>query len=216
VFFDGIGSSAVQEWVAANKAVTTVIPTGLTSPTGLVVDAVGNLYVADAAANTVSELPRAFVDPTAKSEGRSAGHDTLPTVLPASENLKSPFAPTSDQSWLTIKGITNGVLSFTFSANTGLPRTATITLLRQPITVSQDGINPIQFTATTISTNGTFQFSFTNVTGATFTVLSSTDVSLPLNQWTPVGSSVEGPPGQYQFTGASTTNSQVFYIISSP
>jgi hypothetical protein len=64
--------------------------------------------------------------------------------------------------------------------------------------------------------NGTFQFSFTNLPGATFTVLSTTNVSLPLGQWTPLGAPVESPPGQYEFTGAPATNAQTFYIIRSP
>ena len=53
-------------------------------------------------------------------------------MLPATENLLGPFAPTSDQSWLTISGITNGVVSFSFTANAGLARTDLSACLAKP------------------------------------------------------------------------------------
>ena len=84
-------------------------------------DGAGNVYIADSGNNAIKELPRAFVDPTAKVGSRRAGSDVLPVVLPATANLLAPFAPTSDQPWLTITGITNGVVSFAFTANTAAP-----------------------------------------------------------------------------------------------
>ena len=103
----------------------------------MAVDGAGNVYIADTGDNAIKELPHAFVDPTARSESLAAGNDALPVVLPATENLLAPFAPTSDQPWLTITGITNGVVSFSFTANTGPSRTAHITLLGQTIPVTQ-------------------------------------------------------------------------------
>ena len=47
---------------------------------------------------------------------------------------------------------------------------------------------------------GTFQFAFTNTPGATFTVLSTTNVALPLTNWTLRGPATETTPGQFQFT----------------
>src|SRR5208337_4417372 len=47
-----------------------------------------------------------------------------------------PFAPVSDSPWLTISGVTNGVVSFAFAAAT-TNRTAHITLLGQLIAVTQ-------------------------------------------------------------------------------
>ena len=65
--------------------------------------------------------------------------------------------------------------------------------------------------------NGAFQFNFTNQPGASFTVLTSTNVTLPLSNWTVLGSPVEGPAGQYQFTDTQATNSrQRFYSVKSP
>jgi hypothetical protein len=54
--------------------------------------------------------------------------------------------------------------------------------------------------------NGALQFSFTNPSGATFTVLASTDVGLPLSNWTVLGGVPETSPGQYQFTDPQAVN----------
>ena len=59
--------------------------------------------------------------------------------------------------------------------------------------------------------------SFTNTPGLSFTVLSTTNVALPLGQWRAAGPAVEGAPGSYTFTDpASLTNSQIFYTIRHP
>jgi hypothetical protein len=64
---------------------------------------------------------------------------------------------------------------------------------------------------------GAFQFGFTNLSGAGFTVLGTTNLSLPLSNWTVLGAPVESPPGQYQFTDTQATNVPVrFYRVSSP
>ncbi len=64
---------------------------------------------------------------------------------------------------------------------------------------------------------GAFQFSFTNLSGLGFTVLSTTNLSLPLSNWTALGVPVESPAGHYQFTDSQATNKAVrFYRVSSP
>jgi sugar lactone lactonase YvrE len=63
----------------------------------------------------------------------------LPGVLPATVDLQGENAPTSDQAWLTITGVVNGVVSYTCAENTsGSNRMATITLLGQPVVVAQE------------------------------------------------------------------------------
>jgi len=65
-------------------------------------------------------------------------------------------------------------------------------------------------------TNG-FQFAFSNVTNADFTVLASTNLALPLNEWVPIGNAMQNPPGQYLFTDPGATNyPQRFYQVVSP
>ena len=133
--------NAIKVWSAAanTNAVTTLVSTNLSNPQDVAVDASGNVYIADYANNAIKELPYSFVDPTPKHEDAAAGKDSLPVVLPPSQNLLPPFAPTSDQSWLTISGTTNGVVYFSFEANSGAIRTASIKLLGQTIPIFQAG-----------------------------------------------------------------------------
>ncbi|MCX6928863.1 MAG: hypothetical protein NT154_37485 [Verrucomicrobia bacterium] len=67
--------------------------------------------------------------------------------------------------------------------------------------------------------NGSLQLGFTNISDMTFTVLASTNVTLPLDLWSNVGFSMEAPAGsgQYQFTDPQATNSpQRFYRVRWP
>ncbi len=181
-------------------------------------DGAGNIYFDDYYNPALYELPCAFVDSTAKTEPSATGSDVLPPVLPSTENLLPPFAPASDQAWLTIGGVTNGVVSFSFTANTGSARTAHITLLGQSIPVTQGVIGtPPALTGAQILSNGVLQFGFTNTAGASFTVLSSTNLALPMSDWTVVGPATNTAPGQFQFISQPTTNdARRFYSVRSP
>jgi hypothetical protein len=65
--------------------------------------------------------------------------------------------------------------------------------------------------------DGSFRFDFTNSPNVGFVVLASTNLALPLSNWTGLGSPTEAPAGQYQFTDRQATNSQQrFYLIRSP
>ena len=160
------------------------------------------------------------MDPTVRLEGSAAGNDVLPGVLPATVNLRAPFAPTSDQPWLTITGVTNGVVSFAFVTNTNrASRTANITTLGQAIPITQAAaVVPPVLVNIALLTNGSFQFAFSNESaGATFTVLSSTNLSMPLSDWTVLGTPTNDGFGQYLFTDRSATNrDQRFYRVISP
>lgn len=64
---------------------------------------------------------------------------------------------------------------------------------------------------------GAVQFSFTNVSGAPFVMLTATNLDLPLAQWTEAGAVTEFFPGQFQFTDYPGTNAGVlFYRVRSP
>jgi alpha-tubulin suppressor-like RCC1 family protein len=79
-------------------------------------------------------------------------------------------------------------------------------------------------TANTITLNsarklsdGSFQFAFTNTPGALFRVMTATDVSTSLTNWTPLGGAMEVSAGQFQFTDAqATANPRRFYHVLSP
>jgi DNA-binding beta-propeller fold protein YncE len=140
VYITDYNNNAVKKWNAATNIVTTLVSTGLASPTGVAVDANGNVYISDDGNNVIRELPRAFVDPSPKYEVTSASaSDSLPVVLPSTESLLAPFAPTSDQTWLTIDSVSGGIVNFSVSPNAGSTRTAHISLLGQSIAVTQPG-----------------------------------------------------------------------------
>ncbi|MDB6109954.1 MAG: hypothetical protein JWR69_1704, partial [Pedosphaera sp.] len=64
---------------------------------------------------------------------------------------------------------------------------------------------------------GAFQFSFTNLPGASFNVFGSTNVTTPFSNWSWLGGVPELSPGQYQFTDPQPTGAPArFYRVSSP
>jgi predicted outer membrane repeat protein len=65
--------------------------------------------------------------------------------------------------------------------------------------------------------NGSFQFSFTNTPGASFSVLTTTNVALPLSNWTVLGTPIEISPGYFQYADLQATNQpRRFYGVRSP
>ena len=136
------GNNAIKEWSATTQTVSTLVSLGLNQPFGVAVDGAGNLYIADTDNYAIEERPRAFVPSGAVSEGAAAGSDQLLPILPTTELLTGLFAPSSDQAWLTIGNPSAGVISFSFTQNTGAARTANITVLGQQITVTQVAAPP--------------------------------------------------------------------------
>ena len=65
--------------------------------------------------------------------------------------------------------------------------------------------------------SGAFRFTFTNATGASFSVLATNNLTSPLTNWPVVGQAVESPAGSgnYQFTNSPGTNRQ-FYLLRQP
>ena len=101
--------------------------------------------------------------------------------------------------WALATVFVNGIQSTSSIVNISVPVPATTTLNR------------------TVLTNGEFQFGFTNSPGALFGVLATTNLSLPLTNWTKLGGVVEISPGQFQFTDPQATNGgQRYYNIFAP
>jgi streptogramin lyase len=134
-------SAAIAEWSAATQQVTTLVSTGLQQPVGVAVDGSGNVYIADAGNNAVEEIPWVFVGPASLTEPVTGGTDALLPVLPATTSLVGIFAPASNQGWLSIGSVANGVVGFSFTANSSTAaRTAQINVLGQQIAVTQNGL----------------------------------------------------------------------------
>ena len=54
------------------------------------------------------------------------------------------------------------------------------------------------------------------IPGAQYRILTSTDVTLPLTNWTPVATSVFAPDGSYSYTESSPTNPASFFLLVTP
>jgi N-acetylneuraminic acid mutarotase len=64
--------------------------------------------------------------------------------------------------------------------------------------------------------NGSFCFSFTNIHGLAFAIMTTTNVSLPMTNWQEIGGVIETSLGQFQFTDCQATNGgQRFYRVVS-
>jgi hypothetical protein len=85
----------------------------------------------------------------------------------------------------------------------------------QIVKVKLAQVDPFALTGAQIQSNNPFQFSFTNIAGAAFSVLTSTNLTLPLANWTALSGGVaEISPGQYQFTDSPpATNPSLFYRV---
>lgn len=86
--------------------------------------------------------------------------------------------------------------------------------------VAEPNINPPVLGSVSWSSAGNstvFKFAFTNDPDVDFTALATTNLALPLANWTVVGNVPEISAGHYQFTDPGVTNSpQRFYEVVSP
>lgn len=131
-------NDAVRRWQALDGQFTDAVngDTDLDSPYGVAVDADRNVYIADTSHNAIKEKVRAFVDASPVWLAGASGTGALTPVLPATVNLAGLFAPKSDQSWLTITGVTNGVVSYSYTA-ASIGSVAHVTFLGQTVTVTR-------------------------------------------------------------------------------
>jgi hypothetical protein len=64
---------------------------------------------------------------------------------------------------------------------------------------------------------GAWQFTFTNTSGAVFTALAATNLTLAFGNWTSLGGVAEVADGNFQFTDTQATNYSLrFYRVRSP
>jgi hypothetical protein len=78
-------------------------------------------------------------------------------------------------------------------------------------------VPPIILANTSLPSGGAVQFAFTNVPGLSFTAFAAANATLPLADWTRLGTAAEVSPGHFQFSDAPATNDpQRFYRVRSP
>jgi hypothetical protein len=211
VYFTEISANSMNKYSLAFNNVTVL---GGQGPTVIAADAARNYYFFS---GSVQKIPYAFVDSTAQSVPILGGNGQLPPVLPLNADIAGPLSPTADQSWITVTGVTNGVVYYSVAANTNLARSGNIFVLGKAIPVQQDGVPLIPpFLANPTSTNGTFGFMFTNTQTTNFSVLYSTNLMTPLSNWLPLGAPSNISAGVFQFTAPNTNDPQGFYRVSSP
>jgi hypothetical protein len=93
----------------------------------------------------------------------------------------------------------------------GIQSTSSIVNIRVPLPTAP------KLSSATMLTDGSFQFAFTNSVGALFGVLATTNLALPLTNWTALGGVVEIAPGQFQFSDLQATNGpKRFYRAFAP
>jgi hypothetical protein len=168
-------NSGIKKWNASTQQVTIL---GSSVPSGIALDSSGNVYIVEVGYWAIQEIQFAFVGPASLAESGWNGSDSLLPVLPATASLIGVFAPTSDQAWLTIGTIANGVINFSFATNTSVSRTAHISVLGQQITVTQNGLLTQTITfgplATQVFGSAPFTLSATASSGLTVSFNSQT------------------------------------------
>jgi hypothetical protein len=120
-----------------------------------------------------------------------------------------------------------GVVTFTnltaFSTNIVTGATIAFTSSGMAGATSSPGFNipapiPSRLGGVKLS-GGQLKFVFTNITGLSYSVLATNNLTAPFSNWPLVGHAVESPAGSgnYQFTNSSpATNAQLFYILRQP
>jgi hypothetical protein len=204
------GIATTIETYSTDLAYLGSFATGLNEPYGLAFDTSGNLYVANSGTN-------------------GALVNTIVKFTPA--GLRSTFASaTNGLSRPT--GLAFDSAGNLFVANLGNGTIVKLTPdggsvfasgLNSPTSIAVfPGLNLWSATPITLSnpktvTNGMFQFDLHENLGLTLTVLGTTNVSLPLTNWTALGSVSEVSPGMYRFVDTQATNfSQRFYRVVAP
>lgn len=212
VYVSDANLNATLEWTAASNTVTQVSGSAYAPA----VDANGNIFLADGQGNRVYEVPRAFIDPTPRIEGVGGAQDTLSPVLPANEDLLFALAPMPGQSWVNITSTAGDAIQFTVSPSASA-RSTTINLYGEAIPIIQtNNVFAPQIGGVKLLGNGTVEFLFTNNPNASFTVLGTSNLSLPTSNWTVLGVTTNVSADVYEFIDTDATNVTRFYRVQSP
>ncbi|QEL17125.1 Calx-beta domain-containing protein [Limnoglobus roseus] len=137
VYFSDMGNGAVKVYDAQTTAVTTII-TGLNRPTGVAVTPAGDVSVLESNTQSFKILPQAYLNADSQTPAATAGSLAIPVVSLNPLALSGALTPKSDQSWLTVTGVSGGQVNLSYTANTaGTARSANVTLLGRTVAVVQ-------------------------------------------------------------------------------
>ena len=126
----------------------------------------------------------------------------LPTRIPGGWQLTGQTLPVGQSFYVRARGRTS---SGRFNSSRGMVES-----------VAQFYLSPPSLTRLTMENNGTFRFAFSNSFATAFTVLVSTNASLPVAQWEVLGAPVPVGGGLYDFSDPAAVNHrQRFYQLRS-
>jgi len=136
--------------------------------------------------------------------------------------LPDPDTTWSDTSYTSgcVSGFPPGYALVTVFVN-GIPSVSSdppdIPSMGNILNISVPVPTPPNLTGSQKLADGSFQFAFTNSIGALFGVLTTTNLALPMTNWTVLGGVTEISLGQFQFADLQLTNdAQRFYRVYSP
>lgn len=197
--------------------------TFMISATGYSTNFASQVLVGAASQLIVSKQPVA-----PKADGGALATQPTVTVEDAASDVllvSSNITATASQGTWTLAGNSaivskNGVTTYTnlaafsSSAITG----AKITFTTGPLSVQSSSFNipaPIYSVMRGAnSASGNFAFTFTNITGLSYSVLATNNIAVPL-PWPVIGTATESPAGSgiYKFTNSVGTNTQFYYLL---
>lgn len=179
--------------------------TNLNNPWGLAFDSSGNLYVSSSGDELVYRFTPGGYG-SIFSYGISLLSDPRGLAFDSGGNLYVANAGNG-----TIVKINPGGTGSVFAS--GLSGPTSIAIFPGLNVWSATGIN---LSNPQTTSNGAFQFVFSDNPGLAFMALGTTNASKPLTNWTMLGAVSEVSPGHYQFSNPQATNSgQWFYRIRS-
>jgi hypothetical protein len=175
-------------------------------------------------ATLVQKIHAAATSTTLGSSLGSPGSNTVVFTAAVTPSSVSDLPPTGMVSFWNgtnclaqVPLNTNGIASVTNLFQTGSPVISAYYVSDTVFASSSGGlVGTVPALSVMMNSNGAVQLDFTNVIGAPFIALGSTDPFLPLTNWTSLGLAREISPGQFQFTDPDTTNfPQRFYRVGS-
>ena len=173
----------------------------------------GTMITARSGYFTTTLLPGGKVLVVGGSNGRNFGLSSAELYAPATESWVATCSLTTARTLHTSTLLPNGKLLVVGGFDSSYVRLSSAELYH-PVAGAPA---PAMLTNLVKLTNGAFQFAFRSTPSMSFTALATTNMSLPLSNWTVLGGVMEILPGWFQFADPQATNTpKRFYRIRSP